>query len=326
MKLTNCRSNETMPGIGNSGRSWRSIFMILGHHAIVGEQSTLKVLGKHTANGSHRQSSFKCIMRGKANRYEMISEYLALIERWVTTLILIRRVTCGMEPQMGRPGGTLSRAAAVLLNAVMAPVRYSIQSLLKTRLRACILSAALSSSAKRRAAARIKQSVATDCFACTQPLLRAPRSQRCPVPTGHYRRTAPQKDIFLHPSVALPNRCTAPNRYHLQPTIAHPMGTCTQTVPLCNTVLRYQTVHCTQSLPSATSCCATKRCTAPNRYQSATSCCAPNGRLHPNGTSLQPGVALPNGALHPIATSLQPAVALPDGCSATVDALYEAPF
>ena len=153
MELTICRSNKTMPGIGNLGRSWRSIFMTLGHQTIVGERSTLKVFTKHTANGSHRQSSFKYIMRGKASKFEMISEYQALIDSWVIILVHIRCATCGIEPHTC-PEGTRSREAAVLLNAARASVRYSTQTSLKTRLRECVSSAALSSSAKRHAASR----------------------------------------------------------------------------------------------------------------------------------------------------------------------------
>ena len=149
MKLTICRSNETMPGIGNLGRSWRSIFKTLGHQTIAGERSTLKVLVKHTANGSHRQSSFKYIMREKACKSETPSGYQAPID---SCLIHTVCASCGIEPQC--PEGTHSRGAAVLLNAAWTSVRYSTQTSQKTRLRECVLSAALSSAAKRHAASR----------------------------------------------------------------------------------------------------------------------------------------------------------------------------
>ena len=168
-----------MPGIGNLGRSWRSIFKTLGHQTIVGEQSTLKVLVKHTANGSHRQSSFNYIMREKACKFETTSGYQAPID---SCLIHTVCVSCGIEPQC--PEGTHSREAAVLLKAAWTSVRYSTHSYLKTRLRECVSSAALSSSAKRQAASRKKRPVETGSFACTQLLLRATWGKRYPVGTG----------------------------------------------------------------------------------------------------------------------------------------------
>lgn len=103
------------------------------------------------------------------------------------------------------------------------------------------------SAAKRRAAAREKQPVGTDCFACTLALLRATRGKRYPVSTEQVRRYSTANVGFVHPCVALPKGA-------VPPIVAQPVGAAPHSATACNTEQRCVAQPVAAQQPIAISC------------------------------------------------------------------------